>query len=100
MRDPPVEDRKAISNRGGHLRHALAREVNDERLAQAGLQLERVDAAIPELIRGDGTLRRRLEILTSIPGISTVTAAGLIVHMPELGMIASPSAASLAVSRP
>ncbi|MCY3610657.1 MAG: hypothetical protein OXH51_03905, partial [Gemmatimonadetes bacterium] len=31
----------------------------------------------------------RAEILTSIPGISDITAAGLIVHLPELGMLVS-----------
>ena len=41
-------------------------------------------------------LERRAEILTSIPGISDVTAAGLIVHMPELGTLTGARAASLA----
>ncbi len=33
------------------------------------------------------TWRCRAEILTSIPGISDITAAGLIIHMPELGTL-------------
>ena len=41
-------------------------------------------------------MERRAEILTSIPGFSSVTAAGLIVHMPELGTMTGPQAASLA----
>ena len=41
-------------------------------------------------------MEHRAEILTSIPGISDITAAGLIVHMPELGKLTGPRAASLA----
>ena len=41
-------------------------------------------------------MKRQAEILTSILGISDITAAGLIVHMPELGTLTGPRAASLA----
>ena len=39
---------------------------------------------------------RRAKILTSIPSISDITVAGLIVHIQELGMLTGPPAASLA----
>ena len=41
-------------------------------------------------------LERRAEILTSIPGISDITAAGLLVLMPALGTLTGARAASLA----
>ncbi len=59
-------------------------------------QLKRIDAEIQKLLRAEETLNRRSEILTSIPGISAVTAAGLIVHLPELGTLTGPRTASLA----
>ena len=96
VRDALVADRTATLNRGKHLRHALAKRVNKERLAQIERQLKRIDAEMQKLLRSEETLRRRSEILTSIPGISSVTAAGLIVHMPELGSMTGPQAASLA----
>lgn len=96
VRDALVADRTATLNRGKHLRHALAKRVNKEQLAQIERQLKRIDAEIQKLLRSEETLRRRSEILTSIPGISSVTAAGLIVHMPELGTMTGPQAASLA----
>ena len=37
--------------------------------------------------REEKEMERRAELLTSIPGISDITAAGLIVHLPELGML-------------
>ena len=40
VRDALVEDRTAISNRGKHLRHRLARRLNARRLAQAQSQLK------------------------------------------------------------
>ena len=96
VRDALVADRTRTLNRGSHLRHPLAKRVNKERLAQIERQLKRIDAEIAKLLQSDETLRRRSEILTSIPGISSVTAAGLIVHMPELGTMTGPQAASLA----
>ncbi|MCE2398376.1 MAG: IS110 family transposase, partial [Gemmatimonadetes bacterium] len=51
---------------------------------------------IQKLIEVREDLKRRFEILTSIPGIANVTAAGLITHMPELGSLTGPRAASLA----
>ena len=59
-------------------------------------QLKRIDAEIARLLRSEETLKRRSEILSSIPGISSITAAGLITHMPELGTMTGPQAASLA----
>ena len=96
VRDALVAHRTATLNRGKHLRHPLAKLVNRERLAQIERQLKRIDAEIAKLLRSEEALLRRAEILTSIPGFSSVTAAGLIVHMPELGTMTGPQAASLA----
>ena len=96
MRDALLGDRTAIGNRGKHLRHPVAKRLNQQRLAQIERQLKRVEAEIRNIIDTREDLKRRLEILTSIPGVSYVTAAGLIVHMPELGTLTAPRAASLA----
>ena len=96
VRDALINDRKAIGNRGKHLRHPLTKRLNNRRLAQIERQLKQVDAEIGKLLRASADLRRRVEILTSIPGISNVTAAGLIVHRPELGTLTGPRVASLA----
>ena len=85
VRDALVGDRKSIGNRGKHLRHPVAKRLNKQRLAQIERQLVRVEAEIRKLIEAREDLKRRFEILTSIPGISNVTAAGLITHMPASG---------------
>ena len=96
VRDALVADRTATFNRAKHLRHSLAKRIHNERLRQLERQLKRIDTEIEKLLRNEETLQRRLEILTSIPGVSSVTAAGLLVHMPELGTMTGPRAASLA----
>ena len=74
----------------------MAKRLNKQRLKQIERQLKRIDAEIQKRLQAEEALERRAEILTSIPGISDVTAAGLIVHMPELGTLTGARAASLA----
>ena len=74
------------------------KRANKERLAQIERQLKRIDAEIAKLLRREETLKRRFDILASIPGFSNVTAVGRIVHMPELGTMTGPRAASLAAA--
>ncbi len=96
VRDALVKDRVATTNRGKHLRTPVAKQLNKQRLKQIERQLKRIDAEIRKRLQAEEALERQSEILTSIPGISDVTAAGLIVHMPELGTLTGSRAASLA----
>ena len=96
VRDALVGDRVAITNRGKHLRTPVAKQLNKQRLKQIERQIKRVEAEIRKRLKAEGALERQSEILTSIPSISDVTAAGLIVHMPELGTLTGSCAASLA----
>ena len=96
VRDAPVGDRVAITNRGKHLRTSVATQLNKQRLKQTERPLKRIDAEIRERPQADEALERQSEILTSTPGVSHVTAAGLIVHMPELGTLTGSRAVSLA----
>ena len=96
IREALLKDRIANTNRGQHLRTAVGRRLNKQRLKHIERQLKRVDAEIQQRLQAEETLERRAEILTSIPGISDITAAGLIVHMPELGTLTGARAASLA----
>ena len=95
-RDGLVRDRTAIGNRRERLRHPAVKRRNKRRLARIERQVKEVDGEIAEILQSDDELRRRCEILTSIPGVSDVTAAGLVAHMPELGSLTGPRAASLA----
>ena len=96
IRDALVRDRTAITNRGRNLRTPVGKRVTRQRLRQIDRQLKLVDAEIRQRIGEEREMERRAEILTSIPGISDITAAGLIVHLPELGMLTRSRIASLA----
>ena len=67
-----------------------------ERLAQVEKQLEQVYQTIMDLIANDERLIARFEILTSISGISKVTAFSKLIEMPELGTMSRKQAACLA----
>ncbi|WP_420447551.1 transposase [Candidatus Palauibacter sp.] len=74
----------------------VGKRLNGQKLRQIERQLKLIDAELRRRSGEEKTLERRAEILTSIPGISDITAAGLIVHMPELSSLTGPRAASLA----
>ena len=96
LRDALLKDRVATTNRGKHLRTPVGKRLTRQRLKQIERQLKVIDAEIRQRLEAEETLERRAEILTSIPGISDITAVGLIVHMPELGTVIGADAASLA----
>ena len=95
-RDALIKDRTAALNRKKHARHKLLKQQLKNRLAQIRRQIKGLDDKIAELVGDDEELSRRSEVLTSIPGIARVTAAGLLCEMPELGRIDGKAAASLA----
>ena len=80
----------------------VAGEVDGEgetvaRATVAGLddRIAALDAAIEAVIARDPDQALRYSILTSIPGVGPVTAAGLLCWMPELGSLDRRQAASL-----
>jgi transposase len=91
-----VKDRTACRNRLHGARNKVVLAQLRARLKQVEKQIEQIDAELLRLIAGDPQLARRLEILTSVPGIGRVAAAAMIVEMPELGSMDGKEAASLA----
>ncbi len=95
-REALVKDRTAARNRQKQLTLRLLKRHNAQRLFQIEHQIEAVEAAITAKLKADPALARKLEILTSIPGLSTITAFALLIEMPELGSLEGKQAASLA----
>ena len=81
-RDALVKDRTAALNRQKPLRHRLLKQQHKRRLAQIERHLAAIDTEIEKRLAEDAALSRRTEILTSIPGVSRITAAGLLTQMP------------------
>lgn len=58
-------------------------------------QLRELDRRITELTSMDPVIRERLALLITVPGVGTVTAAGLLAELPELGTLNRGQAAKL-----
>ena len=91
-----MRDRTANLNRQKTLRHPLLRRQCAARLRQIERQVQALEREMLDAVECDEALRGRLDILVSIPGVSTVTAIALMVELPELGTLSPAQAASLA----
>ena len=91
-----VKDRTAALTRQTQGRHRLLKQSHKNRLAQLDRHLAAIDTAIGKRLAEDEGLARRPEILTSIPDVFRVTAAGLLTQMPALGRLDAKEVASLA----
>ena len=74
----------------------IVRRQIEARLALCRAQYDELEATLLNLVRSDVRIRRRYEILTSIPGIGAVTATTLLTEMPEMGSATAVQIASLA----
>jgi len=74
----------------------LARTQAREMLRLIDQQVEDIDRAIAQLIDDDDRWKRLLEIITSVPGVSTGTANQLLADLPELGKLNRQEIAKLA----
>ena len=79
-----MRDRVAARNRLAQCRRPLLRQQAKARLRQIEGQIKALDRAVDELLDSDAALERKAHLLQSIPGVSTVTAAGLLTTLPEL----------------
>jgi transposase len=95
-REALVKDRTAAKNRQKQITLPLLKRQNVQRLAQIERQIEAIEAGIEARLKADPALARKLEILTSVPGLSKITAFALLIEMPELGSLDGKQAASLA----
>ncbi len=90
-----IKDRTAARNRSKSLALAMLKRQNANRLHQIERDLLRIEEEMLALIDSDKKMARTFKILCSIPGIAKITAATLIVEIPELGTLTSKAVASL-----
>ena len=95
-RDALIRDRTAALNRQKQIRQRLLKRQNKTQVAQLDRHLAAIDTEIGRRLAEDAALARRAEILTSIPGVSRITATGLLIQMPELGRLDAKAVSSLA----
>jgi transposase len=95
-RNALIKDQVAALTRAKAITLPLLKRQNAARLKQIEAQREAVDAEINALIQGNSDLAQRFAILCSIPGIAEVSAAMLLIEMPELGSLDEKQVAALA----
>lgn len=95
-REALIKDRTAAKNRLQSVSLPLLKRQSAERLKHVERQIEAIEAEIEKRINADPDLAHRFEIITSIPGISRITAFAILIQMPELGRLDAKAAASLA----
>ena len=82
-RTAAVADRTALLNQRAEARVRLVKLELGRRIAAIERSIARLESAIHAVIAGDAVLRRRLEILRSIPGIGPAAAFGLLAELAE-----------------
>jgi transposase len=95
-RNALIKDQVAAQTRAKAITLPLLKRQNAARLKQIEAQREAIDAEINALIQGNSDLAQRFAILCSIPGIAEVSAAMLLIEMPELGSLNEKQVAALA----
>lgn len=82
-------------NRLGTAPDAETRDSIQQAVDFYNQQLAGLDQRLAELTAADPEFKRRMNLLTSVPGVGAVTAAGLLAELPELGSLNRGQAAKL-----
>jgi len=91
-----IKDRTRLRNRAQTQDIAVLKRQTKARLTQVERHVVELDAEIAALIAAGQTTARNRDILCSMPGIGTVTAAATLTLMPEIGTLERKQVASLA----
>lgn len=78
-----------------HPSHALSTTSINKMIKILNAEIKKIEKQIKELIKSDKELSEKVEILESIPGIGTTTAAILVSHVPELGKLSNSQVSAL-----
>jgi len=91
-----VKDQTRLLNRLKTQGLAFTRRQTRARLTQAKRQLELIDTEIITRLKQCPATTRAHQILCSIPGVGAVTAAAILIEMPEIGTLGRKQADALA----
>lgn len=95
-RDAAIAAKTALLNQLENAANDIVRRQIKRQIATAAAAIKALIAAAVTAIKLDPAFRRRLVILTSVPGIGDITAVCLIANMPELGQLDEKQAGMLA----
>ena len=95
-RGAAVAEKTAVSNRRGASKVAFLRAELAKRLKVLQAHVERLDDEIENRVATDPGLKRRYDLLITIPGVGRVAAMALVIGLPELGSCSGKAATLLA----
>jgi transposase len=84
-----------IGNHREHRQPPAAHAAYAAILRTVAVQLAKLERAIADKLAATARFAARAEIIQSVPGLATQTAAGVIAWLPELGQISNKAAAAL-----
>lgn len=87
--------RTELQNRGEHSVPEVVQKMHSRLLKKIAVELALLEAAIAATVKATAHFAEIAEIIESVPGLSTITSAGLIAAMPELGQVSHKVAAAL-----
>ncbi len=91
-----IKDCTAAKARKATASNTLIKQQLERRLRQIESDTAKIDTLMLDLASQDQRMSERLEILSSIPEIGTITALMILVDMPEIGTLDGKQVASLA----
>lgn len=95
-RSAAIADQTALSNQRGASQTAFLKAELGRRLKLLAGHVKRLDAEIERRLGADPALKRRYDILLTIPGVGRVAALALVIGLPELGACSAKAATLLA----
>lgn len=87
--------RTELQNRSEHSTPEVVQKMHSRLLKKIAAELAMLEAAIAATVKATAHFAELAEIIESVPGLSTITSAGLIAAMPELGRVSNKVAAAL-----
>lgn len=77
------------NNRLKHPQQLYCKKSLGKHIAFMEKQIKQIEVEINDLVIKDLSLKKKAEVIESMPGVGRITAFSLIAHMPELGIIGS-----------
>lgn len=84
-----------LRNRGEHEVPQAVKQMHARLLKNITAELAKLKAAIIALVKATPDFAKLADIIESVPGLSSITSAGLIAAMPELGQVSDEAIAAL-----
>ena len=99
-RDQLVRLRTAEKTRLAEAEQPWQRASHQRMIKHLSSEIQWVEGLIEELVNENEVLAQQMQLAQSVPGVGFITAAVVLAHMPELGLLTGKQAAALSGTAP